>query len=379
MLTLSYLFNPHGTDHSLAVRATRLIPDALQNLRLVVPRSSCVYARVSCAGVPRFGLRGFAQLQVEQLSPFQKFGSYAVKQSDTLHLWMWDKSTETAFADKHNNRTATTVYPQSLLGQPRDQGVSWLQHRGQAGLEAQLWRTGKLLDSLHLEAPPSASQWTTTLARQPELSALGWPATLPTPPAVTHHNFNLKPWGTNLLRPAFRLPKIQVALIARLVLWMATAALGASTAAVLSERSVHQKAIADGAENQKQRIVALEPVQQARDAAQEIERWLASVQTLSPRPSKLAILNEVATVVNQQGLLVRDLELTPPTLSAMLVPANGADIRLTAVIGAIEANPLFTDARFVDIVGGNAFKFTWRLRGAMPTATTAAPASGVRP
>jgi hypothetical protein len=379
MLTQSYLFNPHGTDHSLAVHSTRLIPEALQSLRLVVPRSSCVYARVSCAGVPRFGLRGFAQLQVEQLSPFQKFGSFAVKQSETLHLWMWDKSVEIAFAEKHGDRKAKTVLPQSLLGQPRDQGVSWLQHRGQAGLEGQLWRTGKLVDSLYFETPPSASHWTTTLARQPELGVIGWPAILPPTPAVTNHNFNAKAWGTSLLRPAFRLPQIQGALIARIALWMATAALGAGTAAVLSERSAHQKAIADGAESQKQRIVSLEPIQQARDAAQEIERWLASAQTLSPRPSKLAILNEVATVVNQQGLLVRDLELTPPTLSAMLVSANGADIRLTAVIGAIEANPLFTDARFVDIVGGNAFKFTWRLRGAMPTATSAAPTSGVRP
>jgi hypothetical protein len=348
-------------------------------LRLVVPRASCVYARISCLGVPRFGLRGFAQLQVEQLSPFQKFGSYAVKQNETLHVWMWDKSIETAFAEKHNDRAAKTVLPQSLLGQPREQGVTWLQHQGQSGLEAQLWRTGKLVDSIYFEAPASASQWTTTLARQPELAALGWPATLPPAPAATRHNFNTKPWGTSLLRPAFRLPEIQGALIARLVLWGATAALGASTAAVLSERSAHQKAIADGVENQKQRIVALEPVQQARDAAQEIERWLASAQTLSPRPSKLAILNEVATVVNQQGLLVRDLELTPPTLSAMVVPAIGSDIRLTAVIGAIEANPMFTDARFVDVVGGNAFKFTWRLRGAMPTAASASPASGFRP
>ncbi len=377
MLTQSYLFNRHGTDHSLAVHSTRLIPEALQNLRLVVPRSSCVYARISCLGVPRFGLRGFAQLQVEQLSPFQKFGSYAVKQNDTLHLWMWDKSIETAFAEKHNARAAKTVLPQSLLSQGREQGVVWLQHQGQTGLEAQLWRSGKLVDSLYVEAPPSASQWTTTLARQPELGTLGWPAALPPTPAVTRHNFNVKPWGGNLLRAAFRLPQIQGALIARLVLWAATAALGASTAAVLSERSVHQKAIADGVENQKQRVVALEPVQQARDAAQDIERWLASAQTLSPRPSKLTILNEVAVVTNQQGLLVRDLELSPPTLSATLVPATGSDIRLTAVIGAIEANPLFTDARFVDVVGGNAFKFTWRLRGAAPA--SAAPTSGARP
>jgi hypothetical protein len=379
MLTQSYLFNRHGTDRSLAVHAPRLIPQMLQSLRLVVPRASCVYARVSCLGVPRFGLKGFAQLQVEQLSPFQKFGSYAIKQNDTLHLWMWDKSIETAFAEKHNDRAAKTVLPQSLLGQPREQGVAWLHHTSQEGLEALLWRSGKLVDSVYFETPPSATQWATILARQPELVTLGWPATLPPTPAVTHHNFNVKPWGTSLLRPPFRLPQIQGALIAKMVLWAATAALGASTAAVLSERSVHQKAIADGVENQKQRIVALEPVQKARDAAQDIERWLATAQTLSPLPSKLTILNEIARVTNQQGLLVRDLELTPPTLSATLVPATGSDIRLTAVIGAIEANPLFTDVRFVDVVTGNAFKFTWRLRGAAPVAASTTPSPGARP
>ena len=60
---------------------------------------------------------------------------------------------------------------------------------------------------------------------------------------------------------------------------------------------------------------------------------------------------------------MRDLELNPPTVTATLVQAVGAELRLTSVIGAIEANPLFYDARFIDVVGGNAFKFTWRVRG----------------
>ena len=117
-------------------------------------------------------------------------------------------------------------------------------------------------------------------------------------------------------------------------------------------------------------------MQQDRDAVQSLQRWLASAQTLVSTPTKLETLNEMATMFTRQGLVVRELELTPPTVSATLVSAGGSDIRLTAVIGAIEANPLFTDARFVDVSGGNAFKFTWRLKS---IASNLAVQQAVRP
>ena len=192
-----------------------------------------------------------------------------------------------------------------------------------------------------------------------------------------------KAWASNLLKPPLRLPRFEAAPVARAALWVGTAVLAAGTAATLTERYEHTQAITQGVENQKKRLAELEPVQQDRDAVQSLQRWLANAQTLVSTPTKLDTLNEMATMFTRQGLLVRELEVTPPTISATLVSAGGSDIRLTAVIGAIEANPMFTDARFIDVSGGNAFKFTWRLKSnSNPNASNnniSAMAQGARP
>jgi hypothetical protein len=336
----------------------------------------CVYIRLGCAGIPRLSLKNFAQLQAEQRSPFQNFGAYAVKQGSTLHLWLWDKAIETAFSGKHPGRISRSVIPQSLLSEPLEHGVHWLRHVSQNGIEAQLWRNKQLVDSIYFVKPPSAQDWSARLLQSPELNALGWPTALPLSADRRDAGLEKKVWARNLLMAALRLPAIQGAAIAHLTLWAFTAVLAAGTASILSERALHQKAITEGVENQKQRLAALEPVQQARETVKGLESWLASAQTLSPQPTKLDILNSIAVMLTRQGLTVRDLELSPPTVSATLLPPPGSDIRLTAVIAAIEANPMFTDARFVDVVGGTAFKFTWRLRDVRSASALGAPAAG---
>jgi hypothetical protein len=374
MLSQSYLFNRSGTDPLVSGAAMSLLPGALQRLHMVVPREACVYARVSCAGVPRLGLRNFAKLQAEQLSPFQQFGAFATRQGQTLHVWMWDKTLEASFQAKHSGRVAQTALPQSVFAQPRERGVGWLRHASQSGVEAQLWRNHALVDSLYFESPPNAEHWATMTAQHPGLLALGWPDSLPAGGDARTYTAAAKPWGRNLLSTPLRLPSFNGPAIARLALWLATAALAAVSAALWTERAAHQKLIAEGAEVQKQKLEALEPMQQARDKAQNVERWLNAVQALNPRPPKVDILHDVAELFTRQGLTLRDFELTPPTISATVVPYSGSNLRLTSVIGAIEAQPRFYDARFVDVAGNNGFKFTWRLRS-----DSASSSQGERP
>lgn len=372
----SYLFSRNGTEHPLDTGKSSMVPRFLRSLQLVVPRQSCVYSRVACTGVPRLGLKGFANLQAEQLSPFKKFGVYAAKQGDTLHIWTWDKALETEFADRRG-KAARTVVPRSVLTSPIEQGVSWIKTPAHAGLEAQLWKNRQCIDTLFFETPPNQTDWSDYVGTDPHLRALGWPSQIPSNPNT--NSLTLKPWARNLLKGPLRLPKIKLEPIARFVLWLATAALAASTAAWLSERHAHRQAIAEGVENQRQRVAALEPLQRDRQATQEVVNWLAQANSLSPRPSRLEVLNEIASTVTRQGLVVRDLEFSPPTISAILVPIRSSDVRLTAVIGALEANPLFFDVRFIDVVGGNGFKFTWRLKGAGQPSAAATSPTGVPP
>lgn len=388
MIVESFLFNPAGAGTAWGTRAkavgllASLVPAALRGLRMVVPQDQCFYARASCAGIPLRGLAGFARLQAEQLSPFQNFGAYAVRQDQVLHVWMWDKTLEIDFVNQHPGRSLRSVVPQVLFSAPRERGVSWSRYvgaGGKTGASALLWRANKLVDLIYFAQPPASESWVAMLMQQPQLLLLGWPSEVLSGSAPGTIAVLDKPWARNLLVNRWAVPPLALQPLARLVLWCCTVGLAAASATFLAQRYADEKAIADSAESQKQRMAALEPQQQARDVAQSLGRWIASAEALSPRPAKIDLLNEAAVLLNRQGLVVRELELTLPTVSATLVPTTGAELRLTSVISAIETNPLFYDVRFVDVAGGNGFKFTWRLRTdtsrpvGVPGALSAAP------
>lgn len=370
MIVESFLFDPAsagtvwGTRAKLMGSLALLLPSAVRGLRMVVPQDQCFYARALCAGIPSRGLAGFARLQAEQLSPFRNFGAYAVRQDEVLHVWMWDKTLEITFGNQRPGRSLRSVVPQILFSAPRERGVSWARYvgaGGKTGASALLWRAGKLVDLIYFAQPPAPESWVAMLMQQPQLPLLGWPFEVPSGSATGGSTVLDKPWARNLLVNRWAMPRLALQPLARLVLWCCTVVLAAASATFLVQRYADEKAIADSAESQKQRMAVLEPQQQARDAAQSLGRWLASAEALSPRPAKIDLLNEAAVLLNRQGLVVRELELTPLTVSATLVPTTGAELRLTSVIAAIETNPMFYDVRFVDVAGGNGFKFTWRL------------------
>jgi hypothetical protein len=377
MLTQSYLFNHSGTDQLLGNKATGFLHVRLCNLRLVLPREYCVYARVSCKDVPLLSVKGFALLQIEQLSPFQSYGAYVAKQQQMLHIWMWDKVVERSFSDKHG-KAPRYIVPDSLLGLPQLQGVNWFKKLLGNSVEAQLWKNSYCIDTLHFDKMPSPLEWAQHIAGQSHLTILGWPSSISKETPKQSDFATLKPWGRNVLSPSFSFPQIKFAPLLQISLWLATAALAAATASWLSEAYAHKKAIAEGLEAQKDRLTKIEPLEQARSSTQNIEQWLVSVRSLSPTPTKLDILNMIASLVSRQGLVVRELDFSPPTLSAVFVPARSGDIRLTAIIGAIEANALFYDARFVDVVGGNAYKFTWRVKDIAKAKSNETQGVGVR-
>lgn len=371
MIVESFLSDPAGAGTAWGIRASAmgslasLVPSALRGLRMVVPQDQCFYARVSCAGIPLRRLAGFARLQAEQLSPFQNFGAYAVRQDGVLHVWMWDKTLEINFVNQHPGRSLRSVVPQVLFSAPHERGVSWSHYvgaGGKTGESALLWRSNKLVDLIYFAQQPAFESWVAMLMQQPQLPLLGWPSEVPSGSALGSIPVLNKPWARNLLVNRWAMPRLALQPLARLVLWCCTVGLAGASATFLAQRYADEKAIVDSAESQKQRMAALEPQQQARDAAQSLGRWLASAEALSPRPAKIDLLNEAAVLLSRQGLVVRELELTPSTVSATLVPITGAELRLTSVIAAIETNPMFYDVRFVDVAGGNGFKFTWRLR-----------------
>lgn len=370
MLHKSYLFNSQEPDVLLSKPVFKGLPASFIRLDLVVPRQLCTHFRISCAGVPRLRLAAFAQLQVQAMAPFVHYGTYVIHQGNWLHAWVWDAAIETAFSNKHGSEHRFHALPYSLYSTPVANGVVWLASPSHQGIEAQLWQNKQLIDSQWFDTPPSEANWADLRALTPELESTGWPVTLPTPNAAQTCAIQPRPWGSNLIPRKHLRYKINWTYIVPSSLVIATAGLAGWGAWLYSQKETYQQAITLGIKSQERRLAELEPIQKARQRTQQTLMWVNAANALAPAPTTSDILNELANIVTRQGLLVRELEITPPTMQATLVATTGGSPRLTAVLGALENHPWFQDARFVDVSGGSGFKFSWRMR---PTTATTNP------
>jgi hypothetical protein len=373
----SFLFNAQGADKRLERAVLGRLPGPFSGLRLVVPRAMCAYQRVDGSGVPRLKLPGFARLQVQTLSPFARHGACAIRQGNWLHLWIWDAAIEAAFSEKHGGKQRFTALPHSLYSSPVASGTVWLAAPGQTGVEAQLWKDRQLIDSMWFEQAPGEADWAALHAQLPGFQALGWPLALPTSAAAPAAP---RPWARNLTPRLQNRARIRWASLAPVTLVLATAALAGWGSWVYSQKESQQQAIAQGLQTQERLLAELEPLQQARQRANNTLAWINTVQQLAPGPNTHSILAELADSFTRQGLVVREMTINAPTVEATLVPLSGGSPRLTAVLGVLESHPWFYDARFVDVSGGTGFKFAWRLRDeAADTATAITSVSGNRP
>lgn len=362
----SFLFNPDGADLLQEKSAIKGIPIPPIKSILIVPRSLCMHLRVNCVGVPRLRMTDFARLQVQAMSPFSQFGSFVVRQGDWLQIWLWDIEIEMEFARKHGAHRWVVALPQSVYSKPVAEGVVWLKNPGAQGVEGQLWRNNLLIDSLWLEEFPTQEHWGTLRAQMPELNFLGWPKMLGDAPTEAFSVRQQRPWCRNLTPRARHRAPVRWDHVVPAFLVVATAGLTGWGAWLYSQKLAYEAILSEGVASQELRLVELEPLVQARQQTQQTLAWVNAVHGLVPAPAVNELLEELASILTRQGLVVREIEINPPTIQATLVAINGGEPRLTAVLGALENHPWFYDARFVDVSGGTGFKFSWRMRSSLP-------------
>jgi hypothetical protein len=356
MLQNSLIYNPAQADtptpaHKPAKGLVRWLP-----VCMVVPRELCTYHRVSCTGVPFYKLQDFARLQALQHAPFVQFGASAVRQGQTLHLWIWDQQHETRFAQQHGHTGHFQALAQSLLSRPIAQGVVWL--ATPTGHEAQLWAGKKLQDSQWFAQPPSAHVWAQRQAQNPELAALGWPERLP---PVHASAMASRPWSLNLIARQRSAPALNWQQLSNATLVLGAAALLGWGGWLQGQIHGHQARIQANQAQQEATIGQQVPQQQARAQTLGTVQRIQSVQALNAQTRTEAVLVEVNRLLSRQGLWVRDLDLNGSTVEATLIAPPGVTPRLTAILGVLENSELFHDARFVDVVPGAGFKFAWRV------------------
>jgi Tfp pilus assembly protein PilN len=356
MLQNSLIYNPAQADEAAPAHAPSKGLSRWLPVSMVVPRDLCTYHRVSCAGVPFYKLQEFARLQALQHAPFVQFGASAVRQGQTLHLWIWDQQHETRFAQQHSHIGHFQAIAQSLFSRPIVQGVVWL--ATPTGHEAQLWLGKKLQDSQWFAHPPSAHDWAQRQAQNPELAPLGWPARLPPAHASV---MGSRPWSINLITRQRTQPPLNWTQLSNATLLLGAAALLGWGGWLQGQIHGHQARIQANQAQQENIFEQQVPQQQARvqtlNAVQRIQR----IQALNAQTRSEAVLVEVNRLLSRQGLWVREIDLNGSTVEATLIAPPGVTPRLTAILGVLENSALFHDARFVDVVPGAGFKFAWRV------------------
>ena len=341
---------PAGFPHFQRSRLWMRVP------RFVVPRELSVYFRISCRNVPFHQLKGFARLQAQALSPFVRFGSSAVRQGAYLHLWIWDKAEEERFSQQRGGITRFTTIAQSLLSKPLRDGVVWVVS-GQ-GVEAQLWSGNQLQDAQWFDEPPSAKAWQQRLAESPGLLARGWPQHLPAQPPATAEA--QRAWARNLTPRAQPGSGFSAQRLSRQLLVLAVVSVLGWAAWLLGQKQGLENIKAQNESFQQQQLSQRGPDHASRVATLQLQQRIQSIQALHEGSSPRRVLEGVSTLLSRQGLWLRDIHIQAETVEATIVAPPGITPRLTSIVAALENEPMFREARFVDVLPGGGLKFSWR-------------------
>jgi hypothetical protein len=355
MLKTTYLFNP---DVKAQQRSSWL--GALQSEVLVIDRGQCLHERVPLGGLSRWHWQSFAQVQVRARSAFARPGWCAVVQGDFLHLWMWEAVLEDEAARQQSGRRPSRVIASSLLGKRANTGVQWIKALHGEGVEARLWRNDQLIDSRWFEKLPTDAEWNLWRSTLGEAVSAQWPLTLSLAQVRAPQ---LDTWARPLLpkrkqaAPSLLMANWRIALLALisvgLISWLAF---------LLGQQQRIESALVQAQLQRTKKLADFENASSERQKAQERLKWLDTAAAYE-RPIRMYDYVEAsAGVVLKLGLALRDIEVGAGVVTATVIVPPGVNFRITSVINALEREPLFYDARFVDVVAGDGFKFSWRLR-----------------
>lgn len=364
MLRSCYLFDESGDDRELI---TGRAPPALRQrlgLVLLIPRSLCLYLRLDARGVPLLRLRSFARLQLIAQSPIVKPEVFAARQGEILHLWLWEKDCLQAFSRRHGvPASRVEAMPSSAWTTAPPAGGAVLQRTpGSSGLHAQLWQDGRLQHDGWFESAPDAAAWRRWREDAARQHALQWPEAAP---PEQEHDLPHRPWARNLLREhGFTVAADGGALapLAPRLLAGATALSVACGIWLQAQASRFQHAI-DGVQDAQADLSArLDPLQAAREAALQSQRWVVEAERLVTRTPATALLERIGSTLTAQGAVIREIDVQGDRVRVTVAPAVG-ELSLPELTQALTRTAGFHDVRFVDATSAQGLRFSWRLDG----------------
>ncbi|GIX38300.1 MAG: hypothetical protein KatS3mg127_1539 [Silanimonas sp.] len=194
-------------------------------LEIIIPRSQCIYRRLSFPQVPVGQRFDALALAADRAAPEPGSGWVARWQGEVAHLWIFPPSVQKAL-----DPAAVAMAESALVPPPSAEDAERLLDLRE-GVEGQVWRAGRLQASRWWPAPPGETEWQRFL-RSAGVSSGG------EMPGLTAGTLAPHPWGLPAQRLVWSPAQVErgfwrlVAVIAGLTVGWQFAAWGAWSIAV---------------------------------------------------------------------------------------------------------------------------------------------------
>lgn len=258
----------------------------------VMSRGLCYYRLFLLSDIPIARRAHVLQLKIKQWSPFTEYGNYNVWQGGQVQVWIWDKQQQQKLLNEVGLKK-TYIMPETVLRErPSTLDLSIRLIECLEGVEGQVWKEGILIGSHWWPEIPSPLEW------EHFQRAHRLPVT-PTVASAVQAPLLERPWGRHKAVGGNRLASyektgviIGIAIFTVLLSWQ--------LATVYKFKQSLLQIQWDINELSEKITPVLTHRNQTLDDKQKIERLLR----LSPFPSQLELITQVAEKLPQDAKLI---------------------------------------------------------------------------
>lgn len=295
--------------------------------RWVISRGLCLYKCFNMTGLTHSDRSSNLELQIHQVSPFQKTGAYKVWNGSYVQVWLWDDANRHRHIVKEGT-ASLPVIPESLLKKPPvSDGTYLLENR--SGYEIQIWQDTVLLVSHWWSGRPQEEEIHRLLISH-DMS----PVYLS---EIEEDDIELlsKPWARSSSPQSYQLVKIEKYLKSLICLVIGFSI--ALYAIELIDLRSDEKSLSS-----KETILLdkVAPILIAKESAIQSKLVLSKFESLTPYPSQVSLWGAVIQEMLKQKLEIKQWQYSNGALQ-IVVYGNNPDTR--EIVKSFEQNTLFKD------------------------------------
>lgn len=307
-------------------------------MRLLVARELCLFLHVDASAVPVRERAGFVMLAVRRAAPFDDPEADIAWNGNHAAVWYWSASRISHLAGPIPTRTRIHAEAPHRGAKPQNDGLELVDlslpppmNVLGGGIEARLWRNGRLVASRWWPELPSGIIWETFLR------GIGVSSMLPRPKPVTAALHTRPLGGDKRIDTLGGQLQAQWPMLALVSGCMVTAVFCWQLAGI-ARAYVEHGSVENRIEQLEKR---LDSVITARNTADEAAASIELLMKLRPPASQTQLQAEIAKVTPPGDWRIMQWHQPGPETLEVTMKGNGMDA--TAIVNAWEQSPLFQD------------------------------------